>query len=966
MMIDNRKIGSRIALLRREKGLTGEKFAELLGVSPQAVSKWENGKCLPETALLPAVAALLGASIDSILVPQELVILEAKYTSGNNGMITVTDAVNRAVEGNQLKFTAACPIGGQSVEGPAVFVLTVKYQTPDGAYYAFAPQGEMLVLDLDSEGLAAKDGFEIVGAYYGTGNRYKPVMDKMRHYAYFKWDEIHVNHETFPSSPGADEAEYLTLVYMNRTGIHVISCGENGILRYTDDRTGLYVKDTSSCLLPGVEVLEWETPDAKPEKLMPCTWAGALHAALRFMGETYTYEQIMGMSGACYRIAFCEVWDWSALDALVAFSYDEPLYAAVGYEPVWACRLEKEARAAERKKIVADILRGKPVVAINLRVAAEWGVITGYGDSGRTLYCRTYFDGDKLNENKDYLETENWPFLITHFGEKHEKPSSVAILTASLRALIESFEAPPQRGYFQGKQGYEKWIGGLRNGSLWDEHCPANDLNRRFDVHLSAVYQLVDARRCAAGWLTECCSFVSKDTAEMLKEMVDTYRGFADRLDKFKEGLLQKGVSGFTDPISGPPAREEQAALLEAALRDELKNALTAKKIINYIESDYRIERHDAFELCGFSSVIEGGMTPPKFMRQSHMSGKLKKMYGDCGIETFPEDAPCTPNEPKSLYYASYDFNGDGTYSYMICHDMPEKGAPEGYETLKVPALTWAVFSSPEDAGADPSVQCIRAWNRASEWLAASEYEYAGGRPKLEKGYNLGNLSFRYEVWIPIVKRQEKKKKNPHNGLLLDIIPDLIYKEDSDKNDVTGSHYDEENEDGAYIRDNYQAILGAAAKWHAAFWENNDAFNQIGLDWRFETKENLFAHISMMEKDFKKYRRNQEAGKIPEVWDGEFDGTPFHFENHITPQQLDYFTDAIERLKNEYWELAEARFHTGKNITVIHGDMHPGTAHISKSTDKAVKFDGLQAVRMGLPTEDLAMLIALHIEPDKQ
>ena len=120
----------------------------------------------------------------------------------------------------------------------------------------------------------------------------------------------------------------------------------------------------------------------------------------------------------------------------------------------------------------------------------------------------------------------------------------------------------------------------------------------------------------------------------------------------------------------------------------------------------------------------------------------------------------------------------------------------------------------------------------------------------------------------------------------------------------------------------------------------------------------------MMEKDFKKYRKNEETGKNPEVWEGEFDGTPFRFENHITSEQLDYFINAIERLKNEYWEVVEARFHTGKNITVIHGDMHPGTANVSN--DNMVKFDGLQAVRMGLPTEDLAMLIALHIEPNKQ
>lgn len=789
-MVDNYKIGNRIALLRREKGLTGEKFAEVLGVSPQAVSKWENGKCLPETALLPTIANLLGTSIDSILIPQELVVLDAKYTCGD-GYIVITDALNHAVDGNKLKFKAECPIGGHSVEGSAVFVLTVKYQTPDGTYYAFAPQGETLELDLSSKGQTAKNGFEIVGAYYGIGDKYKSVMQKMEHYEYFKWDEIHVNHETFPSSPGVDELEYLTLVYMNKTGLHVISCKENGVLRYINNRTALELKDISTCLLPGIMPLEWGANNT-----MPCTWAGALYAALRFMGEAYTYEQIMGMSGACYRIVFCEVWDWSALDALVAFSYDMPLYDAIGYEPVWACRLEKDERIAERYRIVADILLGKPVVAINLRVAPEWGVITGYSDNGKILYCRTYFDSDKLNENKDYLETENWPFLITHFGEKREKPSAAAIVTASLRALVESFETPPRDGYFQGKQGYEKWIEGLRNDSIWSDQCPQHDIGRRFDVHLSTVYQLVDARNCAAVFLTECLDFTDKNVSELLNEMSDAYRTFTEKLNTFKEGLLQKGVSCFTEPTNGRAVREEQAVLLESALQEELKNVETAKKVIKLLEE----------------------------------------------------------------------------------------------------------------------------------------------------------------------KTTEKKKQNRFNDLLLNTIPDLIYQEEINSKYVCGSNYDEDNDDGVYIRNNYPAILQVAAEWHTALWENHDAFGRVGLDWRFETKENLLSHISMMEKDFKKYRKNEESGKIPKVW--EFD--EHIFENHITPQQLDYFSDAIERLKNEYWSLVESRFHMGKNITVIHGDMHPGTINVPKISDKTIKFDGLQAVRMGLPTEDLAMLIALHIEPHKQ
>lgn len=39
-----------------------------------------------------------------------------------------------------------------------------------------------------------------------------------------------------------------------------------------------------------------------------------------------------------------------------------------------------------------DIQKLRPVLAINLRVAPEWGVITGYTDDGNRFLRRTYFD----------------------------------------------------------------------------------------------------------------------------------------------------------------------------------------------------------------------------------------------------------------------------------------------------------------------------------------------------------------------------------------------------------------------------------------------------------------------------------------------------------------------------------------------------------------------------------------------
>lgn len=50
-MLDNKKIGEFIASKRKESGLTQSDIAEKLGVSFQAVSKWENGT-LPNIELL--------------------------------------------------------------------------------------------------------------------------------------------------------------------------------------------------------------------------------------------------------------------------------------------------------------------------------------------------------------------------------------------------------------------------------------------------------------------------------------------------------------------------------------------------------------------------------------------------------------------------------------------------------------------------------------------------------------------------------------------------------------------------------------------------------------------------------------------------------------------------------------------------------------------------------------------------
>lgn len=63
-------IGTRIAALRKKRGLTQEQLGSQVGVSAQAVSKWENGGA-PDVELLPALADRLGVSVDALFGRQE-------------------------------------------------------------------------------------------------------------------------------------------------------------------------------------------------------------------------------------------------------------------------------------------------------------------------------------------------------------------------------------------------------------------------------------------------------------------------------------------------------------------------------------------------------------------------------------------------------------------------------------------------------------------------------------------------------------------------------------------------------------------------------------------------------------------------------------------------------------------------------------------------------------------------------
>lgn len=77
MTSENVTLGKRIMQLRKASGMTQEQLAEKLGVSPQAVSKWENDVSCPDISTIPLIASIFGVSTDELLGIKEATIRPA-------------------------------------------------------------------------------------------------------------------------------------------------------------------------------------------------------------------------------------------------------------------------------------------------------------------------------------------------------------------------------------------------------------------------------------------------------------------------------------------------------------------------------------------------------------------------------------------------------------------------------------------------------------------------------------------------------------------------------------------------------------------------------------------------------------------------------------------------------------------------------------------------------------------------
>ena len=112
-------IAANITKLRKERGMTQEALAEVIGVSAQTISKWENSTTYPDVALLPVIADVFGVTIDALYGRES--------DTPNVSAATAVDAVIEAVRETIVGMIHVSELDGTFEEHLAQYKKAMQY-----------------------------------------------------------------------------------------------------------------------------------------------------------------------------------------------------------------------------------------------------------------------------------------------------------------------------------------------------------------------------------------------------------------------------------------------------------------------------------------------------------------------------------------------------------------------------------------------------------------------------------------------------------------------------------------------------------------------------------------------------------------------------------------------------------------------------------------------------------------------
>jgi hypothetical protein len=319
----------------------------------------------------------------------------------------------------------------------------------------------------------------------------------------------------------------------------------------------------------------------------------ALRSALARLGEPATYEFLMGVSGAAFRLCWnAERWDGGNLSTLNMG--DDPTEhlrracKAVGWDVkilgnrAWkhpdpalpspniyigpdylGDNVEYLDEAGLREAVIESIHdRGYPLLSVGGVLPPEFGVVAGYDDGGDTLIGRHHFqnwpenrDSGRLSyEPNGYYRNRDWyqdTAGLVVFQYKSPKPPLAQTYRRSLEWAVKLARTPRFRNHYSGLAAFDAWAAALARTD--DDVSP--DL--RLMCHNDAAGSLAGGRMRGPGFL--------RRAARVLPAAADCLEGAA----RAYEAQFQTMI-GMMDLLGGWEVDEVKAArLMEPAVREQ-------------------------------------------------------------------------------------------------------------------------------------------------------------------------------------------------------------------------------------------------------------------------------------------------------------------------------------------------------------------------------------------------------------
>jgi transcriptional regulator with XRE-family HTH domain len=168
-LINQEEIGKFISALRKEKEMTQEQFAEILGVNNRTISRWETGRNMPDLSLLQNISNELGVSVSEILNGRRMTESE---------MIELRDTINEIIElSNKEKKMKKTKLNRYFVVGILCFsVVLLNHQFAILSYVFRDNISDFVEGALTGLGLL----FEFIGLY--NNNHDKSFKEKKREF----------------------------------------------------------------------------------------------------------------------------------------------------------------------------------------------------------------------------------------------------------------------------------------------------------------------------------------------------------------------------------------------------------------------------------------------------------------------------------------------------------------------------------------------------------------------------------------------------------------------------------------------------------------------------------------------------------------------------------------------------------------------------------------------------------------